>query len=233
MKLRYVLILCLYCCSLMSADIVKQQDMKIENPFQKEIDAFIQWDNKNSWPKDAILFVGSSSIRFWETHEFFPGCDVINRGFGGCQISDVNYFVNETILKYKPKIIVFYAGDNDIAEGKIPQQVFNDYKTLVNKIQVRLPETVIIFISIKCSSSRLSYWPQMNKANSMISDFCKRDKQLLYFDAASLLLNPEGKPNPDYFLEDSLHLNKKGYKKWSDNLRPIMKKILLSNCLEN
>ena len=86
------------------------------------IDQFIEWDKKNSFLKKGILFVGSSSIRFWHTSNYFPELPIINRGFGGSHISDINYFINETVLKYKPHIIVFYAGDNDIAANKTPNK---------------------------------------------------------------------------------------------------------------
>ena len=85
------------------------------------------WDKKNTSPSDPIVFVGSSSIRKWETANYFPELPIVNRGFGGAHISDVNYFINETVLKYGPKVIVFYAGDNDINYGKTPKNVFLDY----------------------------------------------------------------------------------------------------------
>ena len=92
-----------------------------------KINNFIDYDEKNSFPLDPIVFVGSSSIRMWKTADYFTGFPIINRGFGGSHLSDVNFFINETVIKYKPRIIVLYAGDNDIAAGKTPMKVFNDF----------------------------------------------------------------------------------------------------------
>ena len=119
-------------------------------------------------PQDPIVFVGSSSIRKWPTAEYFPDLPIINRGFGGSHISDVNYYVYETVLKYKPKIIVFYAGDNDIAGGKSPEQVLNDYKRFIGLIHSNLSNTQVIFIPIKPSLRRWTLWPEMRKTNKLI-----------------------------------------------------------------
>ena len=91
------------------------------------IDLFASWDKKNKSLDNSIVFVGSSSIRKWQTSKSFPELPVINRGFGGSHLSDVNYFLNETVLKYQPKVVVLYAGDNDILYGKSPSIVLEDF----------------------------------------------------------------------------------------------------------
>jgi len=194
--------------------------------WEKTIQTFEDWDRKNSFPSDAVLFVGSSSIRMWPTRECFEEFAVINRGFGGSQISDVNYYAKRIVLRYEPKVIVFYAGDNDIAAGESVEQVFHDYKEFIKQVHEKKPNTRIIFVSIKPSGSRWSLWPVMSRANRMIKDLSEKDHQLFYFDAATPLLNREGKPNLDLFLNDKLHLNPKGYKIWTRLLRPIIKEAL-------
>ncbi|MBN1362511.1 MAG: hypothetical protein JW993_18080 [Sedimentisphaerales bacterium] len=126
------------------------------NRFAGEIEAFAQWDSKNAIPADPILFVGSSSIRLWKTHESFPELPIVNRGFGGAHISDVVHFADRIVLPYAPRLIVFYAGDNDVAAGKSASRVLCDYRRFVELVHAKLPETRIIFISIKPSSSRWS-----------------------------------------------------------------------------
>jgi lysophospholipase L1-like esterase len=168
--------------------------------------------------------VGSSSIRLWPTRECFGEFSVINRGFGGSQISEVNYFAGRIVLPYKPEVIVFYAGDNDVAAGKDAQRVFEDYKKFVKLVHEKLPATRIIYVGIKPSRSRWSLWPVMNDANMMISDFSRKDDRLYYFDSATPLLGSDGKPNTALFLEDQLHLNEKGYEVWTKQLRPIIEK---------
>lgn len=210
-----------------SCVVFNAQDKPAENPAEKweeTIKEFEMWDSKNTFPSDSVLFVGSSSIRLWPTRECFREFAVLNRGFGGSQISDVNYFAERIVLPYEPRVIVFYAGDNDIAAGKNARRVFDDYKKFVKLVQTELPATRIIYIGIKPSRSRWILWPVMNEANMMIKDFSGKDGRLFYFDSATPLLNSDGKPNVEFFLKDQLHLNDKGYEVWTMQLRPIIKK---------
>jgi lysophospholipase L1-like esterase len=194
------------------------------NRFAEEIKAFTQWDNKNSFPADAVLFVGSSSIRMWGTHKSFPDLAVINRGFGGSHISDINYYFKRVVLPYKPKLIVFYAGDNDIASGKSAQKVLEDFRLFTGMVREVFPRTPIIFISIKPSESRWNYWPAIQQANDLIRQLCESDNKLTFVDAGSVLLNKQSQPDNTYFLADKLHLNDKGYQQWTQVLRPVIER---------
>jgi lysophospholipase L1-like esterase len=197
------------------------------NRFASEISAFEQWDNKNSFPADAVLFVGSSSIRMWQTRASFPDLPVINRGFGGSHISDINFYFKRVVSPYKPKLIVFYAGDNDITSGKNAQQVLEDFRRFVEMVAERLPRTPIIFISIKPSESRWNFWPVTKQANEMIRLFCEKNSRLTFVDAGSVLLNADGKVNNEFFLSDKLHMNEKGYRKWTQILQPVIEREFL------
>jgi acetyl esterase/lipase len=201
----------------------QQNPQETNNRWEKTIQNFEDWDSKNSFVKEAVLFVGSSSIRLWPTRDYFPEFPVINRGFGGSHVSDVNYFARRIVLVYKPKVIVFYAGDNDIAGKKTAQRVFDDYLKFVKLVHKNLPSTRIIYVGIKPSGSRWSLWPQMKEANSMIEKFSDKDSRLFYFDSASPLLGSDGKPDAGFFLRDKLHLNKKGYDAWTKKIKPIVK----------
>jgi lysophospholipase L1-like esterase len=192
--------------------------------FDSEITAFENWDRQNSAPREAVLFVGSSSIRMWQTAESFPDLPLINRGFGGSHISDVNHFADRIVLKYRPRVIVFYAGDNDIAGGKSPQQVCDDFQGFVQLVRPRIGDTQIVFISIKPSPARWKLWPQAQEANALIAEFSKRDGNLLFVDIAPPMLDSDGEPRRDIFLDDGLHLNPKGYKLWTRILAPILEK---------
>ena len=190
--------------------------------FKKQIGDFLKWDSKNSVPDDAILFVGSSSIVSWATHDFFPDMKVINRGFGGSHISDVNFFADSIVLPYKPKVIVFYAGDNDIAGQKSPQLVLEDYRRFVKLVRAELPKTPVIFIAIKPSIARWSLWDAMNQANCMINDFSSLDDKLFFVDISVGLLDATGKPDKKLFLKDGLHLSEAGYKTWTRMVKPVI-----------
>ena len=223
------LLILLCCCIVLPAQDKPAQDKPAEDPavqWEDTIRQFEQWDSKNTFPLNAVLFVGSSSIRMWPTRECFDGLEVINRGFGGSQISDVNYFAERIVMLYEPKVIVFYAGDNDVAAGKSAQRVFDDYKKFVNLVHEEMAETRIIYIGIKPSGSRWSLWPVMNEANMMIKEFSAKNARLYYFDSAAPLLNGDGKPDPAFFLEDQLHLNEQGYEVWTKSIRPMINEAL-------
>ena len=199
------------------------------NQWEKDIRSFEEWDSKNTFASNAVLFVGSSSIRLWATRECFPEFAVINRGFGGSQISDVNFFAHRIVLPYKPKVIVFYAGDNDIAAGKNPKRVFDDFRKFVKLIHNHLPMTRIIFISIKPSLNRWSFWPLMKETNMMVKELSEKDRRVTFADVGTVLLGHDGKPNTKLYVNDNLHLNSKGYEAWTKLLRPMIEKEFKSD----
>jgi len=191
--------------------------------WEKAIAAFEDRDREKPPPKNAILFVGSSSIHFWDLPKSFPDMDVINRGFGGSQIRDSVHFAPRIVVKNEPRLVVFYAGDNDIALGKDAEQVAADFRAFVKVVHKQLPKTKIAFLSIKPSLQRWSLWDKMQKANSLIEAECKKDGRLIYVDVAKPMLGDDGKPRPDLLGTDGLHLNAKGYEVWAATLKPYLK----------
>ncbi|HPC95092.1 MAG TPA: GDSL-type esterase/lipase family protein [Sedimentisphaerales bacterium] len=218
--------------SLLSVFTVAQTSVPAADPdpnrFAKEIDAFEQWDSRNAFPAEPVLFVGSSSIRMWRTREGFPDLPVINRGFGGSHISDVLYFFDRIVLPYRPKVIVFYAGDNDVAGGKPAERVLGDYCQFVDRVAAALPRTHVVFVTIKPSGQRWALWPEMHKANNLVRELCERNAGLFFADLASPLLDSRGQPDDSFFLADRLHLNAQGYAVWNKALAPILKQALAS-----
>ena len=197
--------------------------------FATEIAAFEKWDSKNSWPSGAVLFVGSSSVRLWQTADSFPSLPVINRGFGGSMIVDANHYFDRVVQKYEPRVIVFYSGDNDIANGKSPRRVFDDFQTFLTRVRETLPQTPVLFISIKPSIARLKLWPRMAEANALVKKLADDDSRLVYVDVASPMLAGKEVPPKDLFLQDGLHLNAKGYELWNEALAPLLEKALESS----
>jgi lysophospholipase L1-like esterase len=192
--------------------------------WEKAIAAFEARDAKDPPPKGAILFVGSSSIRLWDLGKSFPGLATINRGFGGSEIVDATHFAPRIVLPYQPRVIVLYAGDNDLARGKSPERIHADFRAFVKAVHADLPKTRILFLAIKPSIRRWALVDRIRKANALIAGDCKKGEYLTYVDVFTPLLGKDGKPRPELFVKDGLHLNAEGYKVWASVLRPLLPK---------
>jgi lysophospholipase L1-like esterase len=189
-------------------------------PFAAEIAAFQASDETNPPPKQAILFIGSSSIRLWKTlAQDFPEHKIINRGFGGSQIIDSVNYAERIVLPYEAKQIVLYAGGNDINAGKTPEQVFADYKAFVAKVHAALPRTTIAYISIAPNPARWSQVERVKAANRLIEAHTRTDPRLSFINVFPKMLGEDGGPKPEIFVEDSLHMNAKGYALWKEIVR--------------
>ena len=196
-------------------------------PFANEIRAFEASDAKNPPPKDAVLFLGSSSMRLWKTlAEDFPGIQTINRGFGGSHVEHSLRYADKIVLPYRPKLIVFYAGDNDIAAGKTPNQVLEDFKALTAKVRAALPETRILYVAIRPSVARWHLQGRQWLANRLVRDFADADPAVEFVDVVPALLGPDGRPRADYLVADMLHLNEDGYRAWTAVIRPHVERAV-------
>ncbi len=188
--------------------------------WEKAIQAFEKQDQTKLPPQNAILFTGSSSIVAWKLPKSFPMLDTINRGFGGSQLADAIHFAPRIVTKHKPRVVVLYAGDNDIASGRAPEQVAADFREFVRVVHKELPKTKIVFLSIKPSIARWKLWDKMGQANKLIAEQCAKDERLIYLDVGPPMLDAAGKPKPELFAADGLHLSEKGYELWASLLKP-------------
>ena len=175
-------------------------------------------------PGKQILFTGSSSIVGWNSLAAnFPDKKILNHAFGGSQTFEVLHFAERIILPYKPKQVVIYSGDNDIAAGKSPQTVLADFTALFNKIRTENNRIWVTFISIKPSPSRKQFMPAIVQTNQLVKDFLRIQKRTSYADVYNPMLLPDGKPNPLLFKPDSLHMVDAGYKLWAEVLKPHLR----------
>jgi lysophospholipase L1-like esterase len=202
---------------------IRADDKPDFSKWEKDIAAFETHDKDAPPPKNAVLFAGSSSIRLWDLKKSFPDLNAINRGFGGSQIADSTHFAPRIILNLEARLIVFYAGDNDIAAGKTPEQVSDDFQSFAKTVQKELPKTKIVFISIKPTPKRWEMVDKQKKANELIAAFCNKDERLIYLDVVKPMLGDDGKPRPELFTKDDLHMNEKGYALWASLLKPYLK----------
>lgn len=191
--------------------------------WEPEIAAFEQKDKESPPAKGGIVFVGSSSIRKWTTlAQDFPDLPVINRGFGGSEIADSIAFADRIVFPYEPRLIVMYAGSNDIHAGKSPEQVAADFHTFAEKVHARLPQAHLDYISNSPNPSRWAEVDRVKATNGLIQKFCGEHDYLTFVNFFPLMLGEGGLPRPDIFVADRLHMNATGYALWTKNLRPYL-----------
>ena len=193
--------------------------------FKDEINTYIESDKSNPPPEGCYLFIGSSSMRMWKSlQEDFPGYPVINRGFGGSHFSDAIYYFNDLVLAYNPKKIIIYEGDNDIASSKSPKKIMKGLKTLLGLIRDNLDHPDIAIISAKPSPRRWNLKDKYENLNAKFENLGSKSQDLTYIDVYTNMLNDKGRPEPELFLEDSLHMTGKGYMIWEKQIRPFIEK---------
>lgn len=192
--------------------------------FEAKIVSFEEQNRKSPPPKDSVLFVGSSSIVMWKLDKYFPAeVKGINRGFGGSTFPDQSYYFDRVVPPVPARIVVLYCGDNDIAGGRTPQQVADDFGAFVKRVRAALPEARLIYISIKPSLARWKLWEKTQEANKLIAAQVAKDPKLTFLDVGKDMLGPDGKPRPELFIKDGLHMNDEGYKLWTSLLAPLLK----------
>ncbi len=196
-------------------------------PFANDIAAFKKQDSIAPPPTNAILFVGSSSFTKWkDVQNYFPGHTIINRGFGGSILLDVIRYEKDIIFSYQPKQIVIYCGENDVASSDTitPEMVAGRVKQLITDIRAAFPKVNIAFISLKPAPSRWRMKDRMMASNVLIKKYLKKKKHTAFINVWDAMLDAEGQPKADIFIEDKLHMNAKGYAIWQKIMEPYLLK---------
>ncbi len=192
--------------------------------FAKEIEAFDAADKKSPPEKGGIVFTGSSSIRLLEIPKYFPGLKALNRGFGGAHISEVNHYLERCLLRYEPSLVVFYCGTNDLWDKKSPEQVEEDFTEFRTRLFERVPEARLIVLAVRPSPARISIIKTEADMNERFRKAAEADKRITYLaGSCDRFLDSEGKPIPDLYVEDGLHMSPKGYEIWKEILGPHLK----------
>lgn len=189
--------------------------------FAPEIARFAELDAATPPPTCAYLFVGSSSIRFWKslTEDMAP-YPVINRGFGGAHVSDVDFYFDKVVAPYKARAIFFYAGDNDLWAGKTPDQVMADFRTFLALKTEKLGQTPVYFIAVKPSKQRVAQLALQDQVNQAVRALAATRKDLRFVDIVPTMLEA-GVPK-DIFVADGLHMTPEGYALWTAVVRPVV-----------
>jgi len=188
--------------------------------WEQAIRTFEAADKTNPPPTNAVVFIGSSTIVKWKTlADDFPEILVIRRGFGGSEIADSAHYANRIVVPYKPKLVVLYAGGNDLHNGKSPAHVLADFQTFVATIHTALPQTPIVYLSVNPSTQRLAELPKIRELNRLIAEYSNGHPFLTFIDSHTKLLGLTGLPRPE-ILADGLHLNSQGYRELVAIVKP-------------
>lgn len=193
----------------------------VADRWEKDIAAFEASDRVSPPPRGEIVFVGSSSIVRWDTAGSFPDLKVINRGFGGSELADAVRYADRIVIPYRPRLVVVYAGDNDIM-GTTSEQIVIAFEQFVRAVHAKLPSTHIVYIGIKPSLLRWAQVDRMRAANVMIEQFCERDDRLAFVDVDHAMLGWDEKPRPELYQQDGLHLTPAGYHILNTLVRPFI-----------
>ncbi len=196
-----------------------------ENRWELEILEFEAKDIDSPPPSDSVLFVGSSTIKGWNTlpYDMAPST-VINRGFGGSTMVDLNYYRDRIIKPYNPSLIVVYSGENDITDSQSAESLMQQYESLISYIEYEMPDSRVCFISIKNSPRRSDKWESMQWVNYNLWQLTQRNtEQLCFIDTATSMLDQNGEPIPGLYSSDGLHLSSKGYALWAGIVAPVVR----------
>ncbi|MCB0685538.1 MAG: hypothetical protein KDC53_03405 [Saprospiraceae bacterium] len=175
--------------------------------------------------ENLIIFTGSSSVRMWkDVASTFPEYNIVNRGFGGSQMSDLLYYVEDIVIKDMPCEVFIYEGDNDISAGKSTDAILQDTREVVEKIWAANPHTDIVLISPKPSVARWNMRDKYLALNQELRKMAKDNSHLRFVDVWTPALDADGVVFQDIFLEDNLHMNAKGYAIWEKAVRPYLRK---------
>ena len=197
--------------------------------FAASIAAFHTQDQVQPPPKQAILFIGSSIFRLWnDLKEQMAPLPVFNRAFGGSQTADLLFYMDQVVLPYEPRMIVYYCGSNDINAGIGPDRIFDGFRRFVERVHDKLPETRVVFVSIHRAPQKKAQWDQVNEANRLVEQYCRRNKLLAYVDVNPAIFDREGNPRLDLYLPDLLHFKAPAYVGFTAILKPELEKLWAS-----
>lgn len=193
------------------------------NSFEAEIQQFERADVLRPPASNAVLFVGSSSIRKWTNlPAAFPEWSVINRGFGGSTLADVDFFFERVIRPYRPRVVVLYEGDNDLAQNQSVEQLTTQFEAFLDRLATELPQTSVVLLAVKPSPKRLAFLPAQRALNDQLQRLARTRPKVIFADTFSPLLNDLPEPDSQWFEADRLHLNAAGYSRWIPVVRTAL-----------
>ena len=224
----------LFCTTVLfiSCSPLKKYDAKDRAWALPEIEAFEKLDETRVYPDDAILFIGSSSIRLWKTlEEDMKPYNVIQRGYGGAHFRDMVFFTERILADHKLSMVVCFVA-NDISGSSrdgTPKEVLGLFKLFVKQVREKHPTIPILQIAVTPTKSRWKYWDKINQVNNLIKAYCEKRENLYFINTVPAYLDKDGQPKPEWFVSDQLHLNTEGYEVWNGLIKSEIERVKALN----
>lgn len=208
---------------LMGSVVTAQDEIAPKVRFEEAILAFEKADRESPPPSESILFIGSSIFRLWAgLAEQMAPLPVFNRAFGGSRTHEVLAYVDRIVLPYRPRVIVYYCGSNDINSNVRPERIAGNFREFVDRVRRDLPETRVIFVSINKAPQKMEKWGEVDEANRLVREYCGAGKWLRYVDVNSALFDRNGQPRMELYLPDRLHFRDPAYSEFAEIIRPVV-----------
>ena len=223
---RYVALFALCAAAAPAQQAAPQKASDSPARFASAIEAFLQSDRTAPPPQQSILFIGSSIFRLWKnlTTQMAP-LPVFNRAFGGSRTADVLHYMDEIVLPYQPKVIVYYCGSNDVNPGLPAAGIAGNFRKFVERVHDKLPETRVIYVAIQRAPEKRKHWDVVDEANTLAKEYCGRDRRLTFVDLNPALFGADGDPRLDLYLADKLHFHEPAYVEFTKLLRPVLERV--------
>ncbi len=201
------------------------QQPEREIRFGPAIEQFLEQDETNPPPQEAILFIGSSIFRQWaDLEEHMAPLPVFNRAFGGSRTWEVLHYMDRVVLPYKPRIIAYYCGSNDVNAGADSKEIYDNFRAFAERVANQLPATHIFFVSINRAPQKRDRWDVVDEANSLIREYADQNAKLGYIDVNPVLFDSAGNPRIELYRDDLLHFHPPAYVEFANVVRPVIEK---------
>jgi hypothetical protein len=193
------------------------------------VSAYIAIDKQHNYPRDSVVFIGSSSIKRWNTlaQDMYP-MPIIQRGFNAAKLVDINQFLAQLVIPHNPKQVVIFAGVNDLAIAPVvtANEVFASFLQFVDIIHTQLQDCIIYFIAISPAPARWGIWPDAQEVNQKVKDYATQQQKVVFIETEFAFLNKNNKPRIPLFAKDGIHLNEDGYAIWKQLVSAAIAKPL-------
>jgi lysophospholipase L1-like esterase len=226
MMICKTLVLSVFALAVGSGTTVADDPPRDFSQWEAEIAAFEAADHERPPQPGGMVFYGSSTMRMWDTAASFPDLPVANRGFGGSQMQDAAHFVERVVLPHQPRVVVVYAGSNDLAQGRTPCEIQAAFVELATKVHAALPETQVVFLSIKPTTARWHLIHRIRAVNALVEATCIDTPETRFLNVHPAFLTAAGEPDPQYLADDGLHLTRSGYAHLTEQVRPVLEELL-------